>query len=220
MRNKKLIKLETLPFLLLIGFFFFFFFAVVVVDAYGAYGKPRDVTHFTPEELLNLRYEYTPEITGMFRECTEEEEKKYASRWLKMSGVGEEKEARMTCSRYFIELRGRCFEGPGRAHVSYERKPMRVYYSEIDEGDGGFAILSEYLGEDEGRMYSRVEYLCDSRTAKVREGIDGYKDDEGTFVLPFNAFLMEDDVKLGSGKTRYLHYQSMDTSWYNGNKFD
>ena len=75
MRKK---KFETLRFLLLIGFFFFFFFFfTVVVDAYGAYGKPRDVTHFTPEELLNLRYEYTPEITGMFRECTEEEEKKY-----------------------------------------------------------------------------------------------------------------------------------------------
>ena len=29
-------------------------------------------------------------------------------------------------------------------------------------------------------MYSRVEYFCDSETAYVREGIDGYKDDEGT----------------------------------------
>ena len=41
-----------------------------MVDAYGAYGKPRDVTNFTAEQLLNLRYEYTPEITGMFRECS------------------------------------------------------------------------------------------------------------------------------------------------------
>ena len=65
---------------------------------------------------------------------------------------------------------------------------MRVYYSEIDEEDGGFAILSEYLGEEEGRMYSRVEYFCDSETAYVREGIDGYKDDEGTFVYHITRF--------------------------------
>jgi hypothetical protein len=187
-----------------------------MVDAYGAYGKPRDVTNFTAEQLLNLRYEYTPEITGMFRECTDKEERKYVSLFLR----DRDEEEVVTCSRYFVELRGGCFEGPGRAHVSKERKPMRVYYSEIDEEDGGFAILSEYLGEEEGRMYSRVEYFCDSETAYVREGIDGYKDDEGTFVLPYNAFLMDGDVKLGSSEKQYLHYQSMDTSWYNGNKFD
>ena len=131
-----------------------------------------------------------------------------------------EEERRFGCSRFFIELGGECFEGPGRAHVSYEWKPMRVFVSEIAERAGGFAIISEYLGEEEGRMYSRVEYLCEAQTAFVREGIDGYKDEEDKFVLPYNAFLMDDDVKIGSGEKRYLHYQSIDTSWYNGNKFE
>ena len=217
----------------------FVFFAVVAAGTtvrsaragFGAYGEPRDVSNFSPEQLLDLRYEYTPEITGMLRECTKDEEREARERLIS-SMDDEEKngvfdvdengaeERRFGCSRYFIELGGECFEGPGRAHVSYERKPMRVYFSEIDERDGGFTIISEYLGEEEGRMYSRVEYLCEAQTAFVREGIDGYKDEEDKFVLPYNAFLMDDDVKIGSGEKRYLHYQSMDTSWYNGNKFE
>ena len=54
-----------------------------VRSARAEYGKPRDVTNFTAEQLLNLRYEYTPEITGMFRECTDKEERKYVSLFLR-----------------------------------------------------------------------------------------------------------------------------------------
>jgi hypothetical protein len=108
---------------------FFVFFALVAAGTtvgtaragFGAYGEPRDVANFSPEQLLNLRYEYTPEITGMLRECTKDEEREAKERFFssmdddEKNGVFDfdengEEERRFGCSRYFIELRGECFE--------------------------------------------------------------------------------------------------------------
>lgn len=169
---------------------------------------------YTEEELMSLRYEYTQEITGMLRTCTEVE--------LREARSVAKIDFNVSCSRYMIELvneDGLCFESEKRTHVSFERKPLKVYYSEIDEGDGGFTILTEDMGANEGRFYARVEYLCEKQTSKARETLTEAIIDEktGHWILPYNAYLMDDDV-LVNGRT-YWRYQSMDTWWWNACKY-